>query len=125
MRARSRAMTGFLLAAGVVLIALLSAQVAGIKLYGITSGSMDPTISEGALIVTKRVPAADIAVGDIVTVQRSAGSRTVTHRVIHITLGAAPDQRELTLQGDANATPDPSIYTVGAVQRYLFTIIKE
>ncbi len=127
MRARPRARgTRWLIAVGgILLLAILAAQIAGIKIYRITSGSMHPTIAEGSLILTQRVAASELVVGDIVTVQRSPGSRTVTHRVTGVDSGANRNLRNLTLQGDANATPDPSVYSVDAAQRYLFTLFKE
>lgn len=108
-----------------LLFALLVAQFAGIKLYRITSSSMSPTIAEGAIILTQRVAAEQLEVGDIVTVQRAPESRRVTHRVTDITSKSDHQPRQLTLQGDANATPDPSFYSVEAAQRYLFTLTKE
>lgn len=74
------------------------------KLFGyaqlaVVSGSMEPAIEVGDLLITRDFPGYDV--GDIV-VYDSDGT-LVTHRIIEI------DGDELHLKGDANNTSDPPI----------------
>jgi signal peptidase len=90
----------------------------------VVSGSMEPTIPVGSLIAGRTVPAADVEVGDVVTVPRRAGTTDlVTHRVVEVRASdAARGARELVLRGDANATDDPAPYTVTEVRRHVATV---
>ncbi|QSR26743.1 signal peptidase I [Nocardioides aromaticivorans] len=83
------------------------------------SGSMSPSYEAGALGVAREVPAADISVGDVVSVVGAQGHR-VTHRVV----AAVPsgDGVALTLQGDTNNVPDAETYVVDAADRVAFGI---
>lgn len=104
------------------LVLTVAGSVAGVKPLMYRSGSMAPTIQTGDLSLSRAVPAADLTVGDVVSVVTSSGSR-VTHRIVDIE-SASADQRRLTLQGDANDTPDEEVYEVAEVQRVLFTAPK-
>src|SRR5690606_19334389 len=100
---------------GGVLGALCLASLAAGWLFNITplvfaSGSMSPAYDTGALGIARTVPAADVVVGDFVSVRDPDGNR-VTHRVADV--AAATDGRALlNLQGDANSVPDPQVYAV-------------
>ena len=95
------------LVALVVLVAafMLAGPSFGYETHPVLSGSMEPTLGVGGVIVTALTSVDQVKVGDIVTL--SAGSSLVTHRVIHL----ARDGREVivTTQGDANNTPDPVV----------------
>jgi signal peptidase len=98
---------------GVLAVALTVLPVFGWNTVVLASGSMSPTYPAGSVLLGQDVPATQVRVGDIVTVQRP-GQVPVTHRVIGIQdsiAGAAT----LRLQGDANATEDPRPYTVERV----------
>lgn len=101
---------------------LLFAHLTGLKVYRITSGSMSPTVPTGAVILTQRADAAELLVGDVITTQRSAESRTVTHRIVEISEGEAGAPVTVRLRGDANPAPDPAPYRVETAQRYVFTL---
>lgn len=115
-----------LLTAGAVLgLVCILATVAGYT-FGITplvfrSGSMSPAIDTGDLAVARTVDAASLKTGDIVSVIDAEGNR-VTHRLR--TSSAQGDARQLTLQGDANDSPDAEVYTVTRAERVLFNIPK-
>jgi len=98
---------------GVVAVALTVLPVFGWNTVVLVSGSMAPTYPAGSVLLAQDVPATQVQVGDIVTVQRT-GHAPVTHRVIGIedTIAGAVTLR---LQGDANATEDPRPYTVQRV----------
>ncbi|CUR54686.1 membrane hypothetical protein [metagenome] len=83
------------------------------------SGSMSPAISAGALALAHEVPAGDLRVGDVVSVDGADGVR-VTHRIEAVT--ADGDAAVLTLRGDANQAPDASTYRVSSADRVLFDV---
>ena len=92
----------------------VTATKAGLRPLVVRSGSMEPTIPTGAMVLVKKVGAADVRVGDIVAVERSDHTR-VTHRVIAV--AHRGDVAELTLKGDANEDPDPVPVTVHHADR--------
>ncbi|MFK3678275.1 signal peptidase I [Microbacterium sp. NPDC090218] len=108
-------------AGAVCILLVVLAFTAQITLIMFRTGSMSPTIPAGSVAVVQRVPASDVAVGDVVTVDR-AGELPVTHRVTSITAGARAEERVLTLRGDANAADDPFPSTVSSVRRVLFSV---
>jgi signal peptidase I len=108
--------------AGVVCIVLvILAMTANITLIMFRTGSRSPTIPAGSVAVVQRVEAAQVQVGDVVTVDRE-GELPVTHRVTAIEPGASDAERVITMRGDANATDDPFPYPVTSVRTVLFSI---
>lgn len=77
-----------------------------LKIYSVMSGSMEPTISVGSLILTK--PQAAYSVGDIISFQNDeqiATKNTTTHRI-----AAIEEENGLnyySTKGDANDSNDP------------------
>jgi len=72
----------------------------------VLSGSMEPTLPVGSLVVVRPVEAADVRIGDVVTYLPNPDDPTaVTHRVTGIT-HRTDGGRTFTLQGDANDAPD-------------------
>ncbi|WP_229673305.1 signal peptidase I [Microbacterium saperdae] len=107
---------------GVICIVLVVlALTAQITLIMFRTGSMSPTITAGSVAVVQRVPAADIAIGDVVTVDR-VDELPITHRVTSVEPGASADERIITMRGDANTEADPFPYTVTSVRIVLFSI---
>ena len=105
------------IAGTVCIVAAAAAFVFGFRIVLFGSGSMAPTIPQGAAAVVLRTPAADIAVGDIVTVDR-VGELPVTHRVVAVEqVPGLPDAREIVMRGDANPVDDPQPYVVTSVGR--------
>lgn len=103
------------------IVLVILALTAHITLIMFSTGSMSPTIPAGAVAVVQRIDAAQIAVGDVVTVDRE-GELPVTHRVTSIDDGATDAERVITMRGDANATDDAFPYTVSSVRIVLFSI---
>ena len=92
---------------------LACAMLFGLSIVVFKTGSMSPTIPTGSAAVVREIAAADIAVGDVITVQRDGSSLPVTHRVVSI--AADPSDaasRLVTLCGDANASNDLAPYAV-------------
>lgn len=98
-------LTGLLLVAG--LIAASSLDIPGnYKLLVVQSGSMEPALSRGSVVIV--VPAKEYSIGDIVTFQKdSLPKSTVTHRI--------NDKKEsngkiaFVTKGDANNVADSDL----------------
>ncbi len=97
--------------------------VAGFGVILFRTGSMSPAIPAGSAALVREIPASEIRVGDVVTVER-AGLLPITHRVVRVGTPDAgpPEARTLTLRGDANATEDPSPYQVTSVRRVVVAV---
>lgn len=106
--------------AGTVCIVLAFVSMTlGVTPLVFRSGSMAPDIPTGSLALARTVPAGDIRVGDVVSVDNATGTR-ITHRVVGI--DPSGDHVALTLKGDANRAPDPNPYLVGEADRVLVSI---
>jgi signal peptidase len=101
---------------GVICIVLvILAFTGGYSLIMFKTGSMTPTIPAGSVALVQRIPASDIAVGDVVTVDRGA-ALPITHRVTDVEPTDADGSRLITMRGDANDVEDPAPYTVTEVR---------
>ncbi|MGO1538231.1 MAG: signal peptidase I [Leucobacter sp.] len=97
---------------GVACIVLtVLAFAGGYTLVMFKTGSMSPTIPAGSVALVREIPATEIEVGDVVTVDRSA-ALPVTHRVIAVGPGSYAGERTIEMKGDANAAPDPAPYVL-------------
>ncbi|HWI32048.1 MAG TPA: signal peptidase I [Microbacterium sp.] len=93
-----------------------AATAAGIiKPLVVISGSMEPGIMTGDLLVATRVPATDLRVGDVVSLQGELTDNLVTHRIEKIqSLG--DENWAISMKGDNNEFSDALDYQVmGAV----------
>ena len=85
----------------------------------VLTGSMEPTIKAGDLIVTKKIDAKDVKVGDVISFFDPAGngSTILTHRVIDIEIDETSGELFFRTQGDdndiADMTPVPAENLVG------------
>lgn len=84
------------------------------RTYTILTGSMQPKISPGDVIVTTNVGINELEVGDIITFNRDG--MTATHRIIELN-----DDSILT-QGDNNNVHDNPIEYEQIIGKYLFKI---
>lgn len=101
---------------GVCIVLVALSVFFDVTLIMFKTGSMSPTIPTGSVAIVREIPADEIRIGDVVTVDR-AGDLPVTHRVTSVTVvDGAPEARTITMQGDANASPDPFPYTVETVR---------
>ena len=83
----------------------------GWRVDNLSSGSMEPELSAGDLVVTRPVEPEVVAVGDIITFRPNiADENLVTHRVIGI---GQSSPLYFETKGDANLDPDP--FTVPAL----------
>lgn len=102
------------LAAAVGLIAMVlvfCAYFFNISIILFRTGSMEPAIPAGSAALVREIEAAEVTVGDVLTVDRP-GEMPVTHRVTSVEPGNAVGERVITMQGDANDSPDPEPYTI-------------
>jgi signal peptidase I len=94
----------------------------GWRSFTVMSGSMQPAIGTGDLIVDERIPPLHARVGDVVTFKDPASpSRLITHRLrsIHVVGGTA----RMTTKGDANNTVEHwSVPASGRVGRVLYRL---
>lgn len=94
------------------LIGAIAAHVWGFSIILFSTGSMSPTIPAGSAALVRLVPAGDLAVGDITTIERP-GQLPITHRITSIEqLSGSPSVRVVTMRGDANAVDDPEPYVI-------------
>jgi signal peptidase len=84
----------------------------GFSFVRLATGSMSPTYPADSILLVRSVPAASVAVGDVVTVSRD-GTVPITHRVVSVVPSASG--AELVLRGDANDADDPEPYQVSRV----------
>ncbi|MCC2321075.1 signal peptidase I [Cellulomonas xiejunii] len=117
-----------LLTAAMVVLLLLAAVVTVVpRLIGavpltVLSGSMEPTISAGDLVVVRPTDPADLRIGDVVTVQPVSDDPTlVTHRIIGVTHGSDGIAGFVT-QGDANEHPDEPVVPEQVMGRVVYTV---
>lgn len=78
--------------------------------------SMEPTISDGSLIVVRPVPAEAVKVGDVITF--FAYDRLLTHRVIEVRRETEP---AFVTRGDGNIRNDPRLVRPTQVRGRLVT----
>ncbi|WP_084130121.1 signal peptidase I [Demequina sp. NBRC 110055] len=81
-----------------------------IKPLIVVSGSMEPEIPTGALIIDRPLDSAEVVVGDVVSLPSTVTGNVVTHRVVDVARHG--DAIALTLRGDANPIDDPEPYLV-------------
>lgn len=98
----------------------------GLNFFAVTSGSMEPSIPTGSLVMAGKFRQDQLKKGDIITYQVSnpenGQSAVVTHRLFEvkenkrqIEIDGKTQEKteyEFTTKGDANAEPDN--YTIGA-----------
>lgn len=121
------------LLASCCLLFVLSNTLWGFHAFIVTSGSMEPSIHTGSLVITQYNPPQSLKLGDIITFMPPIKEREfVTHRIIHIA-----QQQNLTLfktKGDSNINQDTWTLAGGAIVGkvtytipyvgYLFSFIK-
>lgn len=119
-RALDSAVTAVAVLGFCCLVAAALAASAGLRPFVVHSGSMAPEIPVGALVVARSVPATELEPGEVVSILRADGNR-VTHRVVDVT-GLTGSVTMLTLQGDANSTPDAERPMVSRADRVVLVV---
>src|SRR5205085_9882515 len=70
----------------------------------VLSGSMEPAIRTGSVIVAVATPQDRLKVGDVITYVRAGDQENVTHRIVDIKSTA--EGPSFVTKGDANGAPD-------------------
>lgn len=92
-------------------------EILGYKFYTVLSGSMEPTIETGDLIIVEEVSPDDINVGDIISFKSANTNNIVTHRVFAV---VNEDEVKFKTKGDANNVEDNSLVDAKDLQgRYV------
>lgn len=111
------------LAAGggaVCIVAVICALLFDITLILFKTGSMSPAIPAGSIAVVRVIPAGEVTIGDVLTVDRP-GRLPITHRVQSVQ--TAPNgHREITMKGDANPTADPAPYIIAEARLVMVSV---
>ncbi|WP_049969918.1 signal peptidase I [Haladaptatus cibarius] len=81
--------------------------------YVVVSGSMNPTIDAGDVVIVRDVAPEFIESGDVITFQREQDSVPTTHRVVEVI--HADGEPQFQTQGDANEEPDQQLVSAGEV----------
>ena len=80
--------------------------------FTVLTGSMQPTLPPGSLVVSRTVDVDTIEIGDVVTYQlESNRPEVVTHRVVGVGFGSS-GERLLVTRGDANTVDDAPVREV-------------
>jgi signal peptidase I len=94
-----------LLAVAALFLATLLPIPGNIKVKIVESGSMEPTILTGSVVIIK--PQVHYTVGDIVTFGEDSKAHVpTTHRIREIRAGTSPGESVMITKGDANEEPD-------------------
>lgn len=100
------------------LVLLVAAPALGWRALTVRSGSMEPALAVGDVIVEREVRAADVKPGAIVTFRDPASGALITHRVAAASL--ADGTARFVTRGDANTGAErwavPASSTVGLVE---------
>ncbi len=90
-------------------LVLIVPRSLGYRAYVITGGSMDGTISRGALIYTQPVAVESLVEGDIVTFVPPGMEAPVTHRIVDVRRNDA-GELEMQTRGDNVGMRDPWVF---------------
>lgn len=88
----------------VLLLAVLGGAMMNLQAAVVRSGSMTPTIAQGAVVISESVPVASLQPGDVITRPAEGANGTVTHRLVSATREG--DLYRMQTRGDANETSE-------------------
>jgi signal peptidase len=103
------------------LLLVAATNLLGYQNFVIYSGSMEPTVKVGSLLLTRPVDVKDLQVGDVITYRSPGNHTTLTHRVVSIR--QQDGQWVFKTKGDASLKPDPrEVILRGQVSKMAFDI---
>lgn len=117
--------TGLVILAMIFAFLIAGVRIFGVQVYGVLTGSMEPSYPTGSLIYVKRVDASDLRVNDVITFSISPNV-IATHRIVEI----VPDESNPTIvryrtKGDANKDVDASLVSANnIIGKAMFAIPK-
>ena len=88
---------------------LMLAPRFGMSAHPVLSGSMEPALKVGGMVVCRKIPVEEVKVGDIIGFNSPGGDK-VTHRVIDVV--EQDGKRWFRTKGDANEDPDPDLVAI-------------
>jgi signal peptidase len=98
--------TGLVLLVLAFVLAAVAVFTGAYQVRPVLSGSMEPVLHVGGVVVTQRIPLGEVQPHDIIVVTDPYDrTRLVVHRVTDITRAAA--ETTAHTKGDHNAAPDP------------------
>ena len=111
-----------LLGAGaVLLLAATASPVLGFKSLTVLSGSMEPEIDAGDLVISEGISPLDANLGDVVTFPEPGGTRLITHRLL--SMRAGDGRVRMVTKGDANDTVERwTVRTNGEIGRVAYRL---
>lgn len=115
--------TAIVAVAVILAVLLVGVRLAGLQVFSVLSGSMEPVYHVGALIYVKTVDHEDLKIGDDITFMLNEDT-VATHRIIEI----LPDEEDpevlrFRTQGVANNSPDGTpVHCKNVVGKPVFTI---
>jgi signal peptidase len=93
----------------------------GYSSYVIYSGSMEPAVKVGSLLLSRPVNVEDLQVGDVITYRSPGNHTTLTHRIVD--MRQENGEWVFKTKGDASLGPDPSeVILRGQVTKMAFDI---
>nr|WP_305095131.1 signal peptidase I [Prescottella sp. R16] len=119
-RVRETALTVGAIAGLICIVATVAGLLFHVEPLIFRSGSMAPEITTGSLALARTVPADDLSVGDVISVENAYGTR-ITHRVYDIQ-PAGGDAVTVVLKGDANNAPDVEPYAITEADRVFWSV---
>lgn len=97
---------GLLLMIGLLAVMVIIPRLTGSTAYTVLTGSMEPTMPPGTLIVVKPTPNDELSTGDVITFQPESGDpAVVTHRIDGIYY-TGEGERRIHTKGDNNPISD-------------------
>lgn len=103
---------GVLVVVALLLIVSVLPITGNIKFLTVLSGSMEPTIHTGAIVMVK--PMSEYNVGDVITFKLSGEKTPVTHRIYEVR--EKDGQKAYITKGDANNSPDTGEISLSAIE---------
>ncbi len=99
------AINGLLVAMIMAFVSVIVLKASGYQLYTVMSGSMEPVLPVGSVVLVEPASYDEIGVGDDITFVVGEQEVVVTHRVIE----KDDENQTVTTQGVANDVPDEPI----------------
>jgi len=103
------------------LLTVTATSLLGYSSYVIYSGSMEPTVKVGSLLLSRPVDAEDLRVGNVITYRSPGNHTTLTHRIVDMRQEGG--EWVFKTKGDASLGPDPNeVILRGQVTKMAFDI---
>ena len=101
---------------GIVFLFVVVSLIAGWKLYGVKTPSMEPDYPVGSLVAVEKTDYDSLKVNDVITYK--SGVQVVTHRIVKL----LPDTKSVITKGDRNNMDDPSVNNENIIGRVKFSV---